>query len=355
MTMMRFRLRLAQTPALLAGAFELCAVFFSCRAGAEPSADDRALATALFQEGRRLMSDGQKTAQACPKLEESHRLDPSGGTILNLALCHEQAGLLARSWSEFHEAISLARRDGRSDREQAADSHIRDLEPRLSRLTIIVPESVRVEGLRIERDGRELGEASWSTAMPVDGGEHIVRATAPGKEPFTTTVVIGAESDARTVEIPAFTAAPAAPPAPAAAPLSTGAPLPLFAPATPSDSRTHSGRTQRTVAWSIGAAGLVEWGVAGYFGLRAFRKHADSNSACPNGQCTTLGVTLNDESRRAADASTVLAITGLATVVTSVYLLLTAPKNVDRARAIRTPPRFAISNSGSTIVLQSRF
>ena len=62
--------------------FALC---LAGRAHAEPNADDRALATALFNEGRSLMSEG-RIAQACPKLEESHRLDPSGGTILNCVL-----------------------------------------------------------------------------------------------------------------------------------------------------------------------------------------------------------------------------------------------------------------------------
>ena len=65
------------------------------------------------------------------KFAESHRLDPSGGTILNLALCHEKEGKLARSWSEFTEAIAFARRDYRADREAEAQDHAGKLEPRL--------------------------------------------------------------------------------------------------------------------------------------------------------------------------------------------------------------------------------
>src|SRR5215831_7829437 len=79
---------------------------------AEPSGEDRALATVLFREGRALVASG-KIAEACDKFEESQRLDPSGGTILNLALCHEMLGQLARSWSEFNEAGALARKEGR--------------------------------------------------------------------------------------------------------------------------------------------------------------------------------------------------------------------------------------------------
>src|SRR5262249_28728261 len=89
-------------PAVLS-AIRLAATATSGRARAETSADDKALATVLFKEGRAMMARGD-ISLACPKFEESHRLDPSGGTILNLALCHEQQGLLARSWSELNEA-----------------------------------------------------------------------------------------------------------------------------------------------------------------------------------------------------------------------------------------------------------
>ena len=62
--------------------------------------------------------------EACLKFEESQRLDPSGGTILNLASCHEREGRLARAWSEFSDAATMAIRDGKHERE-VLDSRLR--------------------------------------------------------------------------------------------------------------------------------------------------------------------------------------------------------------------------------------
>ena len=289
-------------------AVQLLALLTAGPAWAEPNSDERALA--LFHEGRALLLEG-RLAEACPKLEESQRLAPSGGKILNLALCHEQVGLLARSWTEFHEAIAFARRESRSDREQAADSHIRALEPRLSRLTISVPEQSRVEGLRIEHQGRELTEVSWSKAVPVDGGEHQVRATAPGRRPFATTLRIASESDQQTVEIPLLEAEvesrimPPAAPALTALPLPTSLAMPRSVPApSPSPGPTvDASGTKRTIAWTVGAAGLAQWGAAGYFGIRAFQKNADADSECPNSQCTNRGVTAGDQAHTAVVAA----------------------------------------------------
>ena len=79
-------------------------------ARAEPTNEDRALATELFLRGRELMSAGQ-LAEACEKFSSSHHLDQSGGAILNLAMCHESRLMTATAWSEFREALSFARRD----------------------------------------------------------------------------------------------------------------------------------------------------------------------------------------------------------------------------------------------------
>jgi hypothetical protein len=288
------------------------------RLRAQPSADDRALATALFKEGRALMIAG-RVLEACPKLEESHRLDPSGGTILNLALCHEQQGAIARSWSEFNEAIAFARRDGRRDREDAAAAHARALEPRLSKLTIVVPERERAPGLRIERDGRELGQASWSIAMPVDGGDHVVRVTAPGRRAFSAKVAIAPESSARTIEIPPLEVDPLAL-------LATDPMLAARTSAPPPPPPLLSPKARRRLGWAAGAAGVVQLGVAGIFGLRAFDKRQQSDDLCPGGACASqYGAELNDQAGTAADVSTILAITGLATVAVAVYLLRTSP------------------------------
>jgi len=283
----------------------------SGRAAADPSADDRALATVLFREGRALMAQG-KIPDACLKLEESERLDPSGGTILNLALCYEQQGQLALSWSEFNEAIAFARRDRRGDREAEATEHAAQLEARLSRLTVLVPDAARVDGLRIERDGHELGRASWALAMPVDGGAHVVRATAPGRAPFSATVELPREGGVTTVEIPLLAAA-SSPPSPPSPPLLLplgAAPSLLVAPAAPPDHHTR-----RMTAWIVGGAGLAQLVAAGYFGLHAasLKAQDDSNDAI-----------------LAADRSTVLTITGLVTTGVGVYLFLTS----------RPPPRF---------------
>ena len=103
-----------------------------CGAHAEagPSAADRLRATALFQEGRALMAAGRIDA-ACPALEQSQRLDPSGGTLLNLALCRERAGELARALTAFNQAAAVAHGEGRADREAEATTRAQAIAARL--------------------------------------------------------------------------------------------------------------------------------------------------------------------------------------------------------------------------------
>ena len=310
-------------------------------AAAQPTPEDAALATTLFQDGRALMAGG-RIAEACPKLEESQRLDPGGGTLLNLALCHEQAGRLARSWSEFNDAAAVARRDGRRDRELAADSHAAALWPRLSKLTVVVPPLSMVQGLRVDWDGREMDRAAWSTAIPVDGGEHVVRATAPGRRPFTKTVVVADASDAQTVEVPVLEAAlpvavedrPRQSSPPAAIP---GSPVAVVGRPTESPPPRN---LARILGWTFGGAGLVQMGLAGYFGWRAFDLH------CTNG-CGT-----ENDAGRAADVSTILTITGVATLGTGLVLLL-----VSRNRGSETaaPPTLTVQVTNRGFRLGGRF
>jgi tetratricopeptide (TPR) repeat protein len=288
----------------LAAALLLQSAGPSAVAMAEP-AGDQAPAIVLFREGRTLLGEG-KVAEACLKFEESQRLDPSGGTLLNLALCHEKLGQLARSWSEFNEASAWAERLGRLDRLKEAIAHARALEPRLSTLTIVVvPRNAQLEGLRVERDGRALGQGAWSTPLPVDGGEHEVRVTAPGRRPFTARVTIANEGDAKTVAVPVLEAQPI---------VLTPLDVPPPSPPAPAVSIASGARDPelRPIGWTLGGVGLAQLALAGYYGLQAFDLHDMSQE---------------EAAGRAADRSTVLSITGLATTAAGIVLLVLASRS----------------------------
>jgi hypothetical protein len=70
---------------------------------------DKSLATQLFRRGATWSTRGA-FREGCRKLEESQRLDPGGGTLLNVALCHEKEGRTATAWAEFTEASASPRK-----------------------------------------------------------------------------------------------------------------------------------------------------------------------------------------------------------------------------------------------------
>src|SRR5437016_4621333 len=131
-------------------------------AQAQPSGSDIATAQALFEDGKRLMQQG-KYAEACPKLVESQRLDPGGGTLLAIALCHEGEGKTATAWADFNIALTEARKDKHANREAAATDHIKALDAKLTKARIVVAK--KIDGLEVRRDGTLVGEAQWGTPL----------------------------------------------------------------------------------------------------------------------------------------------------------------------------------------------
>ena len=129
-------------------------------AGAGPAAaqsgdTDRQIAQQLFDDGRVLL-EAKRYPEACTKFAESQRLDPGGGTLLNLAVCHELEGKTSTAWSEFRDALGQAVKDERKDREDIARAHIVDLAPRLMRVVVHVPEAVAARDPEISLDRSKL-------------------------------------------------------------------------------------------------------------------------------------------------------------------------------------------------------
>ena len=172
--------------------------------------NEQRLAQALFDDARRLM-DQKRYSEACPKLAESQRLDPGGGTLLNLAVCHAADGKTATALVEYNEALSMATRDGRRDREELARTAITKLETDVPRVVVVVPPPHRTPGLDVRIDDTQLPSVAWDVPMPVDPGSHTVVATVPGRAPWTVVISI-LEKEKKTIEIPRLAPEPAPPP-----------------------------------------------------------------------------------------------------------------------------------------------
>lgn len=167
-------------------------------ADAAPSVSEQMLAQSLFDEARQLMERG-KYAEACPKLAESQRLDPGGGTLLNLAICHEKEGRFGTAYLEMKAASSQAVKEGRKDREKIANERLAALASRVPRLAVHV--AADEPDLEVRVDGTTLRKPAWDLLTVVDPGPHVIDASAPNKAPFRQTITL-AEGESRTVQIP---------------------------------------------------------------------------------------------------------------------------------------------------------
>lgn len=310
----------------------LAASLFAARpAFAEPTSDERAMAEALFEDGRRLMAEG-KFPEACVKLEESQRLDPGGGTLLNVALCHESLGKTATAWAEFREALALARKDGREDRQRFAEEHLALLEPRLSRIVVSVAKGAEIVGLEVKRDGAPVARAAWGTPIPADPGVHVITATAPGRAPFQATLTLdpaGGKSEA--IEVP------------------------LLAPATTADEPPPSEgpSTQRLAGYVVGGLGLVAVGVGSYFGVRAIGREQDANDRCSETTCPDRdALSASEDANDFATVANIGVGGGLALLGVGALLVWTAPSGESATSARLTP---ALGPRGGALTISGRF
>jgi hypothetical protein len=305
--------------------------------------DTEATATALFDEGRKLMAQ-HHYSDACPKLAESQRLAPSGGTLLNLAECYEHNGQTASAWAAWQGAAARANAAGKAGAEKSALARAAALEPSLARLTVAFAPGSDVSGIEVKRDGIPLDRGELGSALPIDPGSHVIEATAPKKKPWSISVSVAPrQTDARVtvaLEDDAQAVAPAAPAPP------TGA----EAPASPAEStdtaRSTTGKTQRIIGVVVGAAGIVGLGVGTAFYFSAKSKNDEALQNCRTSTlCSMKGLTLTSDARSAATAATVALVVGGAAVAAGVVVWLTAPRS-HPASGLRLVPAVASSYGG---------
>lgn len=170
-------------------------------AGAQPAERQ---AQALYDLGRASVAAG-KTAEGCAAFEQSQQLAPVITTLFALATCRERLGQLATARKLFLRVAAQTR--SASDRTAAqlhglARDRAASLEPRLSKLTIRVPDQRKRGGFEIRRDQESVPAEAWNVELPVDGGTFTITARAPGAKDWSTQVTLALEADAKTVDVP---------------------------------------------------------------------------------------------------------------------------------------------------------
>ncbi|HEY5375064.1 MAG TPA: hypothetical protein VIK01_15390 [Polyangiaceae bacterium] len=301
---------------------------------------ESALAEALYRQARELMAAG-KYSEACPKLAESYRLDPGTGTLLNLATCRELEGKLATAWLLYSDALLAAQRDRRDDREQFAQQHLTELEPKLSRLTLVVPPEADDPDLDLTLDGARVAAAARGVPTYVDPGTHTVQAKAPGKRAWSQTIEIAATAEQRVVSIPKLEQALPEEPPPAPKPPIAAQPEPITPPPV---ARTRPTPTAVYVAGGVTAALAAAASVTGiiYLDQRStYHTYLMNHDNLPSQQAASL----RDSARLVGGLNVALWIATACGTASTLYLYLARPERLEPAPAAangaRATPRIA--------------
>ncbi|MBW2522937.1 MAG: hypothetical protein JRI23_02115 [Deltaproteobacteria bacterium] len=334
-------------------------------ANGQVSREDSAAAQVLFDDGVKLRKE-EAYEQACPKFAESHRLDPQLGTLMNLADCYEKWGKTASAWISFVEAEGIARKK-KDRRARIARKRAEGLEGRLQKMQLEVAE--RPEGLKITRNGAEVRPPMWGSELPVDPGEHVIEATAPGYETWSTTVTVSEGDELAVVEVPVLEESSNDDP-------SEGAGEGTGATDGPDEAAGEGPHMPLLVSGiAAGVVGLGGIGAGVGLGLMSTAKNDESLEHCrpedPN-LCDPEGVELRDEARSLETGTIVAYVAGGAVLATGVVLVAlafvmgdgdeeaeTAGADGARRRAAASGPGLELLPSagpeGAGVLLRGRF
>jgi hypothetical protein len=309
-----------------------------------PIVDDPAGAKVLFDQAVELGNAG-KFVEACQKLEESRKLHDGTGTAFHLAGCWQKIGRTASAYALFGEVAKRSEAAGQTERADLSRSRMESLAPKLSRLRIDVAE--RAPHLEVYRDDALVPESDWGKPIAVDRGPHRIRATAEGKEPWSTKLDVSEPATIFAVSVPKL-GEPLPKAAVAAGAVAKQEPTPAPKPAPKPVPESGSGRTQRTIAIVLGGVGVAALAAGIFEGAQYLDKNQEAKGICPTGKsCTDSEIQAHQEAVDAARTARTWAYVGIgvgaAALGTATYLFFSAPRGPSRdqrahAKAFRVEP-----------------
>lgn len=261
-------------------------------------ADVSPVAEALFRDGRAAVQRGDYTA-AVAKFAESQRIEPSVGTLLNLAIAEEKAGRIATAWE--HARAVLDELELKDNRRPTATSLFERLDARVPRLVLrwngdAPPDVV------VDRNGTALGAAVLGTPLPVEPGPQriTVRAAGHADASYSVSIAEGARTALAIALGPRLTGTPST--------AADRAPSPAAAPAIDVPSERSGLRTLGFAALVAGGASLA---VGTVFGGLAIARSNEVDRGCDATGCDSSVRDPAREGRTFATASTVTLAAGV--------------------------------------------
>lgn len=288
---------------------------------------DSAAADALFQQAK-VLTEAKKWAEACPKFEASYKLDPTLGTLLNLADCEEHVDKTASAWAHWGEAAEMAQKTG-DKRAEFAGKRRAALTPKLPMIKLDV--KVGKSALTVHRDGVKIDPAAYGVPLPSDPGAHEITVRR-GDETLKKQSVTAKPAETTSVSLDLEAIERSAPPPPV--PAST---------------------VQRKAGWAVLGVGVATVLVAGGLEIGAIIQKGKGNDAggCFNKLCTPAGIDAIGSARTLANAGQWTGIAGIVVTAVGVTLVATGasgkPDAARPASALSIAPWAGPTGAGLTV------
>lgn len=305
----------------------------------EPSAADISAARALGQEGVKLAESGN-CAEALDKLARAEKIFHAPTTLARLGECQVQLGKVVEGTENLNRVVREQLAPNAPQAFVAAQERAKKLLPeakaKIAKLKIAVAAPGDAE-LTVKVDGEPVPLANLNTNRPMDPGEHLVEASAPGYLPASAKVRLaegGVDSVALTLEPdPNAPKRTAQAPAVAPPPQEPQTPAPADT-APPAEDQPSKSKVPAFIALGVGAVGL---GVGTVFGLSAISKKDDLDASCQNKVCPGNQQDTIDSAKTAGTISTVGFAVGAVGLGVGAYLLLTSGSGSASATVGKSP------------------
>lgn len=206
-----FTLLMALVPALQAP---------TALAGSGPTPSELSVARRLFDEAR-AAEDAARWREAADKFRRAIAIKDTPGMRFHLARCEEEQGAFVEALVEYDRARELLDSGIRAaDVEKLLSAARERVRAKVALLTVRLPSGV--QNVSVELDGKPLSAAVLGVPMPINPGEHRLRAVAVGRTTFARELLLGTgEVLQLAVELPVATTVPSV-----AAPVAAATPAP---------------------------------------------------------------------------------------------------------------------------------